>query len=352
METSAASPLDLQNFTKSFPSGTRELQPGQGLGDEPRDPERPDESEGDRDGEEDGSFVVPRRRGTKQSILPPASFLAPKRRPSAKALRSTYSSAIASGSDSQGNLPEPMPETATPAHLGHTASASRSTGQSHEIELRDVGPETDAWHGHAAGVGVGTSSTGHGDIPTRTVKTSSATRMTAASREPLLYPPRRAAGSDGRDLEMRAVQADFGVGSATTTMKSSETHSSAYNGGKITSPGHQQQDRPSDPHHQRPSDPSQTSKSSARPPPPPGFVLETPKSRNYSAHRGANLFLIAGLAITADANPWYFISSVALVLVLGGLWLGFEAPFYWHSVSPAVVIIFAYLWLSVLVNML
>jgi hypothetical protein len=152
---------------------------------------------------------------------------------------------------------------------------------------------------------------------------------------------------------MRAVQAEFGVGSATTTMKSSETHSSAYNGSNAIPPGDQQQQgKPSDPYHQRPSDPSQTSKSSARPPPPPGFVLETPQSRNYSAHRGANLFLIAGLAITADANPWYFISSVALVLVLGGLWLGFEARFYWHSVSPAVVIIFAYLWLSVLVNML
>lgn len=352
MENTAAPALDLQHHATSSSSDSRKLQAGQGLQDEPRDPPQFDESERDRDGEQNGSFVIPQRRGTKQSILPPASFLAPKRRPSAKALRSTYSSTMASGSNPRGDPLEPMPMRVMSAELSHTKSDSHSTEQSHGGRQADAEEKSHAWHSHAAGVGAGTSSTGHSDIPARTVKTSSATRMTTASREPLLYPPRRAPNYNGRDLQMKGPGADLGAGSATTTMKGSENHNSAYSGRKSTQTEHAQQYAHSDPHHQRSSEREKAGRSSARPPPPPGFVFETPKSRNYAAHRGANRFFIAGLVLTADANPWHFIGSVALVLVLGGLWLGFEAPFYWHSVSPAVVIIFAYLWLSILVNML
>lgn len=72
----------------------------------------------------------------------------------------------------------------------------------------------------------------------------------------------------------------------------------------------------------------------------------------YQAHKGGNRFFLGGRLITADSNPLPFLGSLALLVVLGGLWLGFESNYLWHNLSPAVVIIFAYVWLSSIVNML
>lgn len=51
-------------------------------------------------------------------------------------------------------------------------------------------------------------------------------------------------------------------------------------------------------------------------------------------------------------NPWAFLGSLAVLLILGGLWMGFEARFMWYHVSPAVPIVVGYVWLASIVHML
>ncbi|CAO1615560.1 unnamed protein product [Sympodiomycopsis kandeliae] len=50
-------------------------------------------------------------------------------------------------------------------------------------------------------------------------------------------------------------------------------------------------------------------------------------------------------------NPLAFLGSFALLLVLGGLWMGFEARYSWYHLSPAVPIVIGYTWLAAIVNM-
>ncbi|CAO1636841.1 unnamed protein product [Parajaminaea phylloscopi] len=76
------------------------------------------------------------------------------------------------------------------------------------------------------------------------------------------------------------------------------------------------------------------------------------RKRNYAQHDGSNRFFLNGLIMTADANPTWFLFSLFVLLVLGGLWLGFEAPYQWHHISPAAVIVFAYLFGGTTVHML
>ena len=66
--------------------------------------------------------------------------------------------------------------------------------------------------------------------------------------------------------------------------------------------------------------------------------------RGYKAHRGSNRFFLCGLIMTSDDNPLPFFGSLVIMVVLPVLWLVFVAPFTWHHVSPAPVILFAYVW--------
>lgn len=66
--------------------------------------------------------------------------------------------------------------------------------------------------------------------------------------------------------------------------------------------------------------------------------------RRYKTHRGSNRFFLFGLIMTSDDNPLPFIASLIIMFALPILWFIFVAPFTWHHVSPAAVIIFAYLW--------
>lgn len=56
--------------------------------------------------------------------------------------------------------------------------------------------------------------------------------------------------------------------------------------------------------------------------------------------------------MTADSSPLLFLFTLVTVLLLVGLWLGFEAKWQWHQSSPSVVIVFAYLSVGAVVNML
>lgn len=73
--------------------------------------------------------------------------------------------------------------------------------------------------------------------------------------------------------------------------------------------------------------------------------------RNYRQHKGGNRFLLGGLLMTSSDNPLPFIASYLLLLVLGGLFFGFEAKWLSANLSPAVVAVFAYVWLLAVVNM-
>ncbi|CDU22057.1 related to ERF2-subunit of a palmitoyltransferase [Sporisorium scitamineum] len=73
--------------------------------------------------------------------------------------------------------------------------------------------------------------------------------------------------------------------------------------------------------------------------------------RNYRNHKGDNRFFLGGLLMTSGDNPLPFILSYLLLLVLGGLFYGFEAAWLSTNISPAVIAIFAYIWLQAVVNM-
>ena len=73
--------------------------------------------------------------------------------------------------------------------------------------------------------------------------------------------------------------------------------------------------------------------------------------RNYHKHKGDNRFLLGGLLMTSGDNPLPFIASYLLLLVLGGLFFGFEAKWLSDNISPAVVAFFAYIWLQAVVHM-
>ena len=47
----------------------------------------------------------------------------------------------------------------------------------------------------------------------------------------------------------------------------------------------------------------------------------------------------------ANDNPLPFLASLAYMVALPALWFVFVAPFTWRHVSPAPVIVFAYVWL-------
>ena len=74
-------------------------------------------------------------------------------------------------------------------------------------------------------------------------------------------------------------------------------------------------------------------------------------ARNYRNHKGDNRFLLWGLLMTSGDNPLPFILSYLLLLVLGGLFFGFEAAWLSRNISPALIAVFAYLWLQAVVNM-
>ncbi|CAD6903166.1 unnamed protein product [Tilletia laevis] len=76
------------------------------------------------------------------------------------------------------------------------------------------------------------------------------------------------------------------------------------------------------------------------------------KERNYTRHAGANRFFFCGRILTSGANPLPFIGCLLLMMAIPGLCFGFVAPYIWRGISPALVIIFAYLFLVAVVNML
>ncbi|KAJ7021676.1 DHHC palmitoyltransferase-domain-containing protein [Mycena alexandri] len=74
--------------------------------------------------------------------------------------------------------------------------------------------------------------------------------------------------------------------------------------------------------------------------------------RNYQLHPSRNRFFLRGRLLVGGDSPWAFIASFSLLLGIAGVWLGTTAVWWWRNVSPAVVIVGAYLALIAISTML
>ncbi|KAI8097958.1 DHHC palmitoyltransferase-domain-containing protein [Gilbertella persicaria] len=89
-------------------------------------------------------------------------------------------------------------------------------------------------------------------------------------------------------------------------------------------------------------------------PPKPRVVLQAKRQthiRNYKLYHGNTLFFCEGRFLTSRAW-WAFALSLFLVVMPSVLFLVFTCPWLWHHVSPAVPIVFAYMFILTLAAML
>lgn len=98
--------------------------------------------------------------------------------------------------------------------------------------------------------------------------------------------------------------------------------------------------RPAQP--RSPPAPSTTAKSTNGPTPP----VHSPRTTH------PQLAYLCSHIRSPAGNPVAFVLSLALLLALGGVWMGFEARYLWYNLSPAVPIVVGYVWLAAIVNML
>lgn len=80
----------------------------------------------------------------------------------------------------------------------------------------------------------------------------------------------------------------------------------------------------------------------------------------YTLHTSANFIYLCGGRLRIGKSPVYLFSVPVYALpltVLGmlfpmGLFLGLEGPWFWHNISPGIVVVFAYVWLVTFVALL
>ncbi|OAD01755.1 hypothetical protein MUCCIDRAFT_156351, partial [Mucor lusitanicus CBS 277.49] len=74
-------------------------------------------------------------------------------------------------------------------------------------------------------------------------------------------------------------------------------------------------------------------------------------TRNYKTYNGKTIFFCGGRFLTSRAL-WAFCVSLFLVIMPSVLFLIFTCPWLWHHISPAVPIVFAYIFCITLSSML
>lgn len=65
--------------------------------------------------------------------------------------------------------------------------------------------------------------------------------------------------------------------------------------------------------------------------------------RKYQLHPSRNGFLFGGRLLSGGDTPWAFFASFSLWLVIGALWFGTTAVWWWHEESPAVAAVGGYM---------
>lgn len=74
--------------------------------------------------------------------------------------------------------------------------------------------------------------------------------------------------------------------------------------------------------------------------------------RVYRTHEGQTWFLLGGHLQTSKESPWIIVISFTLLLAGPALWLVWQAKFLWLNVSPALIVLGAYFWMSALAAMM
>ena len=74
--------------------------------------------------------------------------------------------------------------------------------------------------------------------------------------------------------------------------------------------------------------------------------------RRYELHPSRNRFFLGGRLLTGGDSPWAFMASLSLILIIGGVWFGTTAVWWWKNESPAVAAVGAYLCLLTISTML
>lgn len=295
--------------------------------------------DGDENNTASGSFVPQRNARKTQSILPPAGFFAPKKPPQLASRTS------------------PLPGQAS-AQLPHSSSTStsRSGAYLQAMDTASVGDavshplngssQSDAWldSRDAASAKARTSPS---------IKSTSSAQGMAAERYPMT--PSHVATS----LSLRKGETDeFEAGPAPSVreqasrdalLQASErshdprTVQDEQRSSRRLSPMGTGFSHPTAASHARPSNEKRApaSSSQAAPARADGGIA---RQRRYKTHRGGNRFFLCGLIMTSDDNLLAFLGSLILMIGLPVLWLVFDAPYTWRHVSPAPVIVLAYLY--------
>ncbi|KAG1044651.1 hypothetical protein G6F43_011424 [Rhizopus delemar] len=80
-------------------------------------------------------------------------------------------------------------------------------------------------------------------------------------------------------------------------------------------------------------------------------VKRTSQQRNYEIYIGKTLFFCGGRLLTSRAI-WAFGVSIVLLLAPSVLFLLFTCPWLWYQLSPAIPVVFAYLFILAFASML
>ncbi|KAI0032270.1 DHHC palmitoyltransferase-domain-containing protein [Vararia minispora EC-137] len=67
--------------------------------------------------------------------------------------------------------------------------------------------------------------------------------------------------------------------------------------------------------------------------------------RNYALLPSRNRWFARGRALVGGDAPWAFLGTLALILGVGGVWLGTTCVWWWRNLSPALAAVGAYMFL-------
>lgn len=73
--------------------------------------------------------------------------------------------------------------------------------------------------------------------------------------------------------------------------------------------------------------------------------------KNYELHPSRNRFFFGGRIVAGGDSPWAFIATLAVVLVVTGVWFGTTCVWWWNHESPAVAAVGAYMCLLTVSSM-
>lgn len=254
-------------------------------------------------------FLPNRNKNRTHSILPSAAFFAPKKPPQSQLPRSPLSPLPPVASNHPLNPSTDNLDVGPVFRRGEPGPLDVNGRETTGMMMRGRDGSLDAASSFALGGGSSSSEGDHGartstNLDQSTIdayRQGAGTVKSKASRDPLL----NHSTSNGN---VKQSYWDQSAAKRRSVTKAAKTSSSS-------------------------ADPNRLSKQERR-----------ERIRRYKIHKGSNRFFLFGLIMTSDDNPFPFLASLVVMFALPILWFIFVAPFTWHHISPAAVIIFAYVW--------